>query len=279
MPEKLVLNTNLVSVEWLKKHLYDDKLVVLDATIGKLINTESELSRSSKQIPTAQFFDIKKKFSHINAKFPNTFPSKTQFEKEVRTLGINNDSVIVVYDDKGIYSSARAWWLFKSFGHHKIAVLDGGLPNWTSKGYNVEARHSVITSKGNFIATLENERIVDFKKIQSIIKDKSRLIIDARNADRFNSLVPEPREGLRRGTIPQSVNIPFSDLLENGTFKSIAVLESIFNCKATKEQDLVFSCGSGITACILALGATLSGYKAISVYDGSWTEYGTLIEK
>ena len=222
---KIVLETDLVSVEWLNKHLNNHKLIVLDATIGKIINTAPSIN--SKQIPRAQFFDIKKKFSDTKARFPNTLPSKTQFETQARALGVNNDSIVIVYDDKGIYSSARAWWLFKSFGHHTVAVLDGGLPKWIANGYNVEAKHNITVSKGNFKAKLNAERIIAIKRLQSIIKDKSRLIVDARSADRFNSLVPEPREGLRSGTIPQSINVPFTDLLENGTFKSIEALKFI----------------------------------------------------
>ncbi len=276
MMSKLVLETDLVSVDWLKVHLNAENLIVLDATIGKIIDVKS--SNKSMQIQNARFFDIKKKFSNTEAEFPNTFPSEIQFETEAKALGINNDSAIIIYDDKGIYSSARAWWLFKCFGHDNVAVLDGGLPEWVTKGFKVSHEHLKEIKIGDFKAKIKPEGIINIKTLQRIVEDKSCIIIDARSAERFNSEVPEPREGLRRGTIPNSINIPFLDLLENGVFKPVDKLKSIFNKKSSKEKELVFSCGSGITACVLALGATLSGYDKLSVYDGSWTEYGTLME-
>ena len=272
---KIILENNLVSVNWLHSRLKAENLVVLDATIGKIMNLESP---TSLQIPNARFFDIKKKFSNTEAQFPNTFPSEAQFEAEAIALGINKDSAIIVYDDKGIYSSARAWWLFKCFGHNNVAVLDGGLPDWVAKGYEVNHKHSKNTIKGNFIAKIKPEGIINIETLQTIIDDKSRTIIDARSAERFNGEVPEPRAGLRSGTISQSINIPFLELIENSKLKPVDELQAIFAKIGSKEQELVFSCGSGITACILALGATLANYKKISIYDGSWTEYGTLIK-
>ena len=273
---KIIVENNLVTVNWLQDHCNAENLVILDATIGKVIDLES---LTSLQIPNARFFDIKKKFSNTEAPFPNTFPSEAQFQAEAMALGINKNAAIIVYDDKGIYSSARAWWLFKCFGHDNVAVLDGGLPEWVAKGYKVDRKHSKNTPKGNFKAKIKPEGIINLKMLQTIIDEKSRTIIDARSAERFNGEVPEPRVGLRSGTIPQSINIPFLELLENGKFKPVDELQDIFSKKVSKEQELVFSCGSGITACVLALGATLTNYKRISIYDGSWTEYGTLITK
>jgi len=276
MRSKIVLKTNLVSVEWLKAHLDAENLVILDATIGKSIDAES--SSKLKQLPNALFFDIKKKFSDISAPFPNTLPSEGQFEIEAENLGINSDTAIIVYDDKGIYSSARAWWLFKSFGHANIAVLDGGLPEWNRKGGETEKQYpNKVTERGYFKATLNPEAFTNLNKLQKFIENKSRTIIDARSSERFNCQVPEPREGLRSGTIPESLNIPFLSLLENGKFKPKKDLKAIFSSIAASDQKLVLSCGSGITACVLALGATLIGYDNLTIYDGSWTEYGTII--
>lgn len=276
MMSKIVLEKNLVSVDWLKDHLEAENILILDATIGKIIDVKS--SAKSIQIPKAQFFDIKKKFSNTNARFPNTFPLEAQFETEAKNLGINKDSAIIVYDNKGIYSSARAWWLFKSFGHDNVAVLDGGLPEWIIKGFNVEDKPTKNNRKGNFEAKSKPEAFININTLQTIIKDKSSTIIDARSSERFNCEVPEPREGLRRGTLPGSLNIPFLSLLENGRFKSTDKLKLIFKSIIPNEEALVFSCGSGITACVLALGATIAGYNKMTIYDGSWTEYGTLID-
>ncbi|KJD33003.1 hypothetical protein PK35_08515 [Tamlana nanhaiensis] len=268
----MLLTTPLVSVEWLSANLNNDKLIVLDGTIAKTFEADS------KQIKHARFFDIKNKFSDTTNNFPSAFPSEAQFQEEARKLGVNNDSAIVVYDDKGIYSSARVWWLFKAFGFNNIVVLNGGLPAWLKASYPTESMILYNGSTGNFVANLQPGFMQFFEDVKRASKDKTHTIIDARAAARFNCEVPEPREGLRSGTIPNSVNLPFQDLLENGIFKSKAEIELMFSKMAKPEDDLIFSCGSGITACVLALGAEMSGYKNISVYDGSWTEWGTLVE-
>ena len=211
--------------------------------------------------------------------FPSAFPSSAQFQREARGLGINQDSAIVVYDDKGIYSSARVWWLFKAFGFNNIAVLNGGFPAWINAGYNAESMQSDEGDKGDFIAKLQQGYMKFFDDIKEASKDNTHNIIDARSSGRFHSLEPEPREGLRMGNIPNSVNLPYTDLLEDGLLKSKKDLAKAYYMVADKSDDIIFSCGSGITACILALGADISGYKNISVYDGSWTEWGTLVEE
>jgi 3-mercaptopyruvate sulfurtransferase SseA len=268
------LNVNLispvVSAEWLHEHKYADNLIILDGTINKVFDLTSE------QIPNARFFDIKKKFSDTANPFPSAFPSAAQFQKEARALGVNQNSAIVVYDDKGIYSSARVWWLFKAFGFNNVAVLNGGFPEWKKAGYPLGNMKPNDTLEGDFVAKLEPQYMKFFDDVVYASEDKTHKIIDARSAARFNCNEPEPREGLRMGTIPNSVNLPYTDLLNNGVLKSKKELAKSFYMVAEQHEPIIFSCGSGITACILALGAELSGYKNISVYDGSWTEYGTL---
>ncbi|WP_411895181.1 sulfurtransferase [Winogradskyella sp. A2] len=266
------LASDLISVDWLNSNLQLNNLVVLDATINKKTDSNSDC------IPKARFFDIKGKFSDVNAKFPSTLPSESQFEKEAQALGINGDSLIVVYDDRGIYSSARAWWLFKTFGFNNIAVLDGGLPEWTANNFELDYFDQTAICTGDFSANYQPELMTDFLGLQSFIDDSQALIIDARSKDRFDCLVDEPRAGLRRGTIPNSINLPYTELFNNNKLKPVKELSTIFNKLVTKESKLVFSCGSGITACILALCANLCDYKNLVVYDGSWTEYGTLTQ-
>ncbi len=261
----------IVSVSWLYKHLEADNLVILDGTINK------EFAASLFQIPNARLFDIKNKFSDVSALFPSTFPSQEQFQKEARALGINMGSAIVVYDDKGIYSSARVWWLFKAFGYENVAILNGGFPEWKKTGFAIESMKLYTGKSGDFVATKKPGLMMFFEDVVKASKDKSHAIIDARSESRFKSLVPEPREGLRMGTIPNSTNLPFEDLLVDGKLKSKSEIESTFMKVVPKEKDIIFSCGSGITACVLALGAQISGYKNISVYDGSWTEWGSLV--
>jgi thiosulfate/3-mercaptopyruvate sulfurtransferase len=270
------IESPLVSVLWLKNHLEASNLLILNASIPKVTDTSDKIS-DEKLIPNTRFFDIKTKFSDTSAPFPSTFPSTAQFTKEAQLLGINKDSAIVIYDDKGIYSSARAWWLFKAFGHHNVAVLDGGLPEWKRLEYSLESYRPYKGPRGNFKASLKKELMKFFEDIKTESEDTAHIIIDARSSDRFNSLVDEPRKGLRRGTIPNSVNLPFEDLLDGNSLKPTEELKRIFSKVANPNDSMTFSCGSGITACVLALGAEISGYRHISVYDGSWTEWGSLM--
>lgn len=270
MSLNIKLPTDILSVEWLKANKNAANLIILDGTINKVFNT------ALKQIPKARLFDIKKKFSDVSNPFPSAFPSLEQFEKEARILGVNQNSAIVVYDDKGIYSSARVWWLFKAFGFNNIAVLNGGFPAWKQADYSTELMTKYNGGFGDFTAKLQPNYMLFFNDIEKAAKSQSHKIIDARAAARFNCEVPEPKEGLRMGTIPNSVNLPFTDLLKDGLLKPEKDLIALFNRVAKQDDPIVFSCGSGLTACVLALGASLSGYSNISVYDGSWTEYGTL---
>ncbi|WP_296316545.1 sulfurtransferase [Winogradskyella sp. UBA3174] len=264
------INSSLVSVKWLNANLNTTSLIVLDATINKAI------SNTAERIPNARFFDIKKKFSTISAPFPSTLPTAEQFQEEARLLGINEDSAVIVYDDKGIYSSARAWWLFKTFGFKNIAVLDGGIPEWLNNNFEVEHYKDETYPIGNFEAKLNLELMTDFNGINTFSNKPDSLIIDARSEVRFKCLVDEPKAGLRRGTIPNSENLPYTELLNGNKLKSKTELSEIFNNLVEDKTELVFSCGSGITACILALAATLCNYNNLTVYDGSWTEYGSL---
>ncbi|WP_295833865.1 sulfurtransferase [uncultured Winogradskyella sp.] len=264
----------LVTVDWLYKHLEAENLVILDATIPKFVRTSIEDNLG--YIPNSLFFDIKKKFSNISADFPNTIPTSKQFQSEARELGINSNSCIIVYDAHGIYSSPRAWWLFKYFGHTNIAVLDGGLPEWMSKKYATQKKYSSPQAKGDFIADIKEELFTNFSGVNRFSKIEDTLIFDARSFERFRGEVPEPRKGLRSGIIPNSVNLPYTKLLNGHTLKSEEELKSVFETFANNRERFVFSCGSGVTACNLALGASVVGYKNLVVYDGSWTEYGTL---
>ena len=268
------MNKPLVSVDWLPQNLQADDLVILDTSIKNVTQADSKLAKT--QIPGARFFDIKNVFSDLENPFPNAVPSEEKFTKEAQVLGINQNSKIVVYDDKGIYSSARVWYLFKAFGHENVAVLDGGLPEWLRANYRIEDKKVYPTKKGNFVGKYNPKYFKFFNDIQKSIKNSNELILDARITDRFYGLVDEPRKGLRSGHIPNSKNLPYTDLLQENKLKTENEIISIFNTFDCKDKSLIFSCGSGISACVLALGADKIGFKDISVYDGSWTEYGTL---
>lgn len=274
---KLKITKPLVSVDWLFENFDAPNLVILDATIPKVGQSAVNTSQGVG-IKNALFFDIKHTFSDKNATFPNTLVSPQIFEKEVRKLGINKDSVIVVYDLHGIYSSPRAWWLFKAMGHANVAVLDGGFPEWEKANFPVGIIENYQGDLGNFRVNYRPDKIYDYQKVLKVISDKNKLIIDARSTDRFKGLRPEPREGLRSGHIPNSKNLPYTELILDGKMLAKTELSQKFNKLISAETALVFSCGSGITACILALGAETAGYKNLAVYDGSWTEWGSLHE-
>ena len=270
MPVITHISSPLVSAVWLHTNLEAENLIVLDATINK------QIDEHSVRIPKARFFDIKKKFSDTESSFPSTLPSADQFQQEARKLGIQKNSVIIVYDDKGIYSSARCWWLFKVFGFTNIAVLNGGLPEWKNKGHRINTYDNFEFFEGDFVANFNPSLMTNFEGVNLFSKDNNVLIIDARSEARFTCQVDEPREGLRRGTIPNSLNLPYTELLNDNLMKPKSELQVFFNNLKLENNKVVFSCGSGITACILALGATVCEYKDLIVYDGSWTEYGTL---
>lgn len=263
----------IVSAKWLFENLSDPDLILLNASPSSNVSgLKSELDEV--QIAGSRTFDLKKNFSDKKSDLPNTLLSAKDFQKAVRQLGINQDSKIVVYDNLGIYTSPRVWWMFKTMGHQNIAVLNGGLPEWVKKGYATESIQQSIYKKGNFKATLNQDMVLNFEAMQSCSANREAVIFDARSAGRFNGTAPEPRAGLRSGSIPNSLSLPWKNVVKNGKFKSKKALREIFS-KIKKEERMVFSCGSGLTACIILLAAELVNDNPKSVYDGSWTEWAT----
>lgn len=268
---------SIVSVEWLNKNLEDKHLILLDASTSSVLASNEE---STISIKNARFFDLKNHFSAKNSTLPNTIPTSTNFEIEARKLGINNHSKIVIFDNLGIYSSPRAWWLFKIMGHSKVAVLDGGLPAWLKqKAPTEELNKKLKINLGDFTSSYNSQLFRDYHNILNNLKSNKEQVIDARSADRFNAITPEPRPRLRGGNIPNSVNIPFELVLEKGKFKSKQELNDLFNTFDLANKPLIFSCGSGITACILYLAFEQVGNNSKAIYDGSWTEWANVSEK
>ena len=268
----------MVSKSWLKKNLDHPKLIILDATINKVI-TEDKTAVTNKIIPGARFFDIKGMFSDKETNIPNMLPAPKVFEKGCQYLGIQQDSQIVVYDQLGIYSGPRVWWMFKTMGFDNVAVLDGGLPAWINANYPLEDLNSYVDikyEKGNFKAAFKPDHIVNQKGIFSIMHNPDVVILDARSHGRFIGTEPEPREDLKSGHIPGSINLPYTKVLKDGKMKSVEELKSIFTDIDLENKKLIFTCGSGITACIILLAAEIAGYSNLSVYDGSWSEWGLI---
>jgi thiosulfate/3-mercaptopyruvate sulfurtransferase len=265
------IQSSIVSVEWLKKHLGEEHLVVLDASMKPVTNVGKAISET--YIPNSLRFDFDNEIKDHNTSLPHMMPSPDFFTDQVQKLGINQDSFIVVYDNVGIYASPRAWWMFRAMGHEQVAVLNGGLPAWMQAGYPTTNKLKEKPGQhGNFISMPQAGMFVNSDKVMKALQDESFSVMDARSEGRFKGLEPEPREGMKRGHMPNAVNLPFTTVLENGMIKSKSTLQNLF--EQYKNKKLIFSCGTGVTACILALAADQIGYKNLSVYDGSWAEWG-----
>lgn len=268
------MNSTLINVVKLKDLLASSEdLILLDATIDKVNRTLDK--QQLELIPNSLFFDIEGKLSIQNSTLPHTMVDADTFQKEAQQLGINASSTIVVYDRWGVYSSPRAWWMLKYMGHQHIYVLDGGLPAWKSAGYPTTNSYSACQSSlGDFQCNPNPDLMIDKDQIHENLDKDSYHIVDARHNDRFLGKVPEPRKGLRSGHIPGATNLFFENVLDEHTIKYRSNISVILDEHLSRDKKNVFSCGSGITASILALAAYENGFDNIAVYDGSWSEWG-----
>ena len=264
----------LVSSEWLNDTINNRDLVILDAS-QKTNLTKADIAFENIQIKNARSFNLKENFSDTTSSLPNMLPSPRKFEKEARILGINNSSILVIYDDLGVYFSPRVWWMFKTMGHQKVYVLNGGLTDWISKGFNVEPKTRKSYILGNFVASFNSKAVKSLDAIKKNIELKDAILIDARSNKRFEGIAPEPRKEIPSGSIKNALNIPYETVLKNGYYKNKEDLIAIFKEKNIDNRPLIFSCGSGVTACIILLAGELVLKNQKSVYDGSWTEWAT----
>lgn len=262
----------IVTVEWLQKNLSQPNIVILDAS-PKENKSGLKTSFADVQLPGARYFDLENDFSRKDTDLPNMLPSPEDFQSAARRLGINQSSFIIVYDNLGVYTSPRVWWMFETMGHEQVFVLDGGLPAWVRSGHATEPLQQRKYNEGNFRASYNPALVRDVKSMAENLQTKEFVVVDARAENRFRGLVDEPRAGLRSGYIPGSVNIPFQNVLANGHFKSREALREIFS-ELPHGKDVVFSCGSGVTACILMVAAEMTLKNDKSIYDGSWSEWG-----
>ena len=270
------MTSPIVSPQWLSDNLNTPNILLLEASLhsGKA-NPDFE----NLQIQGTRFFDLKNEFRDKSSQFPNTLPDAKQFEAGCQKLGINKSSQIVIYDKRGIYESPRAWWLFKAMGHEKVAILDGGFPEWMKQGLPTVEKTAQRFEAGDFEAKLQVHLVKDFDAVVANLDKKDALVLDARSSGRFHGTAPEPRKELRGGCIPNSVSLPYTDVLKDGKFKSKAELTTLFKNLQIADKPLVFSCGSGITACIIYVASELVVGNGKSVYDGSWTEWAQRVEK
>ena len=263
---------DLVTVAWLHHNIKDKNLIILDASIESTADGKQS-ENAQITVPNARYFDLKNDFSDKQSSYPNTLPSAAEFSSKCRRLGINQTSKIVVFDNLGVYSSPRVWWMFKTMGHEKVSVLNGGLPEWIRNGYPVNKRIMINYDIGDFEARPKNQQVISYENILTNINDGKFTLIDARSKGRFDGVEQESRKGLKSGHIPNSINIPFTKVIEGHKFKSKEKLKQIFIEKNLKSSEIVFSCGSGLTACIVMLAHEIAFSNNKLLFDGSWTEY------
>jgi thiosulfate/3-mercaptopyruvate sulfurtransferase len=265
----------LVSTEWLAKELGAPDLVVFDAT--KYLPNEPFDGRTKfreAHIAGARFFDIDE-VADQETDLPHMVPSAGRFARLMGALGVSNETRVVFYDQKGMQSSPRGWWLLRLFGHDKVAVLDGGLPKWLAESRATEAGDPPLPAPVTFLPDLQARRLAGIGDVKRVLQDGSALVLDARAKGRFDGTAPEPRPGLPSGHMPGAANVPFLELLNpDQTMKDPATLRARFaEAGADGKKPLVTSCGTGVTACVLALALVRAGLPEPAVYDGSWTEW------
>lgn len=263
----------LVSPIWLNEHLHDADLVILDATIPK-IGEVGPHPLAEICIPGARYFDLNGIFSDHATDLPHNLPSPEVFTQASRELGINANSRIVIYDHHGIYVSPRVWWMFRAMGHENVAVLDGGLPHWLAAGLPTTTKEPPVAKDGDFTARLNSDLVCDSAWVLQNLAHPVAKLVDARSSGRFCGTAPEPREGLRGGHIPGSVNLPFDQVLRDGKFLPKDELAELIEKLNLGNGPLAFTCGSGVTACVIMLACELVLPNPKRVYDGSWSEWG-----
>ena len=265
----------LVSAGWLAARLEQPDLVVFDAT--KYLPNESRDGRAgfrAAHLPGARFFDIDE-VADPDTALPHMVPTPGRFERLMGELGVTNRSTVVFYDQKGLASAARGWWMMGLFGHDDAHVLDGGLPSWQREGRPVEAGEAPAPQRTEFRADLRAARLRGIGDIKADLGTGREILLDARSAGRFTGTDPEPRPGLPSGHVPGSRNLPFTDLLHpDGTMLAPAALRARFAAAGVDgRRPVVTSCGTGVTAAILTLGLLRAGFDPGALYDGSWTEW------
>jgi thiosulfate/3-mercaptopyruvate sulfurtransferase len=271
---------HLVSTEWLAGELGRPDLVVLDCT--KYLPNEAPLDGLTEfrkaHVPGARFADLDQ-LADVEDPLPHMVPTPARFARVVGALGISNATRVVAYDQKGLQSAPRIWWLMRLFGHEAVAVLDGGLPKWKAEGRALGSGDPAPAAPATFVPDLIARRLAGIGDVKRIVRQGGgeALILDARSKARFDGTAPEPRPGLSSGHMPGAASLPFTELLNaNGTMKDAGAIRTLFEARgADVDRPLVTTCGTGVTACVLALGAVRAGLPEPAVYDGSWTEWAS----
>lgn len=265
----------LVSSDWLEHHLKDPDLRVLDASwylpdAGR----DAKAEYAAGHIPGARFFDVDE-ITDQRSSLPHMAPPSEKFMSRMRAMGIGDGHQVVVYDGAGLFSAARVWWTFRLMGKTDVAVLDGGLPKWRAEGREIEDLPPIVRDR-HMTVSRQNHLVKDVTQVAHAAKLGLAEVIDARGAARFEGTAPEPRPGLRAGHIPGSKNLPYSAVLNpDGTMKHGAALTAVFqDAGVDLSKPAITTCGSGVTAAVLALALERLGHRNWALYDGSWAEWG-----
>lgn len=268
----------LVTTAWLADHLDDPNVVVLDGTYHlPTAGRDAETEFPQVHIPGAQRFDIDR-VCDPDDPLPHMIPSPETFAAAAAALGISKDTMVVAYDVYGLQSAARTWWMFRLFGHDKVAVLDGGMPKWVAEGRALETGDATPREAGTFVAAFRPELVRSRDDVRAAIGDAGVQIVDARAAGRFTGDEPEPRPGMRSGHIPGSRSLPIGSLLNKDTREVLgadALAARFAAAGVDPAKPTISSCGSGVTACVIALAAHRLGHPDMAVYDGSWSDWGS----
>jgi thiosulfate/3-mercaptopyruvate sulfurtransferase len=265
----------VVTTDWLAQNLNQPNLRVVDGTYFlPHLKRDAGAEFQAKHVPGAVWFDIDDIKDPGNP-LPHMLPDPETFADKVGALGLGSDSAIVAYDGLGLMSAARIWWMFRVFGHDQVAVLDGGLPKWIKEGRPIETGEAA-PKPARFTARFRPELVRDLDAVASDLKSHREQVVDARSRGRFAGTEPEIRAGLRSGHMPGAKNLPFTELLgPDATLLAPAqITAKLQEAEIDLDRPIVTSCGSGVTACVLALGLFMVGRKNVAVYDGSWTEWG-----
>ncbi len=265
-----------VSADWLVEHLASDDITLIDARMLPPGETSRDIHAEYRAVhlPGAVFFDIET-LSDPNTPLPHMMPSAEAFANAMGELGISDQKPLVIYDEGNLFSAPRAWWMLTHFGARQVVILSGGLAEWKVRGYPIE-QGDVHPTPAHFTAVLTEGAIRSREQVMAISRDGSAQIVDARPAPRFRGEVDEPRAGLHRGHIPGSLNVPWGDLVTQGTLKPSPELATILH-KAGLDfsRPIVASCGSGVTAVVVILALAQLGVSDVTLYDGAWSEWGS----
>ena len=263
----------MVSTTWLAERLDDPAILVVDATLPLVGQPgKGRDSYDAGHIPGAVFFDINA-IADPQTDLPHMWPGVGEFEAAAGALGLSRDATIVVYDAHGLYSAPRVWWMLRVMGHPNVVVLDGGLKAWRAEG---RALTTVAVSPVPVAVqtTLNPTLVVDLAGVRQVLERGTAQVVDARSAGRFRGEAPEPRASLRSGHMPGALNVPFNEVVNpDGTLKSVDQLKQVF-AHVDLARPIVTTCGSGVTAAVLALALARLGRMDVAIYDGSWSEWG-----